>query len=170
MTHQQLHQQANQLARNFVELQKTSNSSTNNIAVFMEPTERYIISMLAIWKAGGTYCPISTKSPAERNEEVIKWSKPLAVIVDENLQKFFLSDSYSATTTNIKTYQNLVYQEQDKDVSAMNLKSDEMLLNYETTDALLMFTSGTLHEILPLHISVKVLKFLGPPLHYLYVS
>ena len=28
----------------------------------------------------------------------------------------------------------------------------------------------TLHKILPLRISVKVLKFLGPPLHYLYVS
>ena len=28
----------------------------------------------------------------------------------------------------------------------------------------------SLHEILPLHLSVKVLKFLGPPLHYLYVS
>ena len=31
------------------------------------------------------------------------------------------------------------------------------------------FLEITLHEILPLRISVKVLKFLGPPLHYLYV-
>ena len=143
MTHQQLHQRANQLARKLVTLQKTAKGSTNNIAVFMEPTERYIISMLAIWKAGGTYCAISTKSPAERNAQVINRSKPLTVIVDENLQNSFLSDSKSAETANINTYQNLVNEAQDQSVLSSNLNSDEMLLNHETTDALLLFTSGT---------------------------
>ena len=143
LTHQELHQRANQLARQLVALQKTARGSNNTVVLFMEPNETYIISMLAIWKAGGTYCPISTKSPPDRNAEIVNIAKPFTVIVDKNLQNSFLSDSESSETAKLTNYQDLLKEAQDENVSSENLNSDEMLQNHMKTDSFLFFTSGT---------------------------
>ena len=143
LTHQELNQQANQLARQLVALQKTASSSNTNVLMFLQPTERFIISMLAIWKAGGTFCAISPKSPPERNAQIVSYTKPLTVIADESIKHFFLSGSKAAEAANLKSYQDLIKEAQDGNVSYENLNSEEMLQNHEKTDALLVFTSGT---------------------------
>jgi amino acid adenylation domain-containing protein len=69
MTYGQLNAQADRLARN---LRWLGVGPEVPVAVCLERSFEYVVSALAIWKAGGAYLPIDSSSPAERCATIIE--------------------------------------------------------------------------------------------------
>lgn len=48
----------------------------------MAPSDKLIITLLAIWKAGCAYLPLDPTFPKNRIEHILNESKPVLVIYD----------------------------------------------------------------------------------------
>lgn len=53
------------------------------VAVSMYPSDKLVIALLAIWKAGAAYLPIDPTFPGPRIEHIVRESKPFMVVYDE---------------------------------------------------------------------------------------
>lgn len=89
ITYGSLEAKSNQLARRISQiLESTDRKRPNNdgdhvIIVCMEPSERLIITLLAIWKVGAAYLPLDINTPINRMEHIFKEVNPLLVITDQ---------------------------------------------------------------------------------------
>lgn len=54
------------------------------IAVCMSPSDHLVATLLAIWKAGAAYLPLDVTFPLNRIEHIVKESKPVLVIHDDD--------------------------------------------------------------------------------------
>lgn len=87
-SYSELNKLSNKLARsirqNVIDNRLPSNSDGDYIvAVSMYPSDKLIITLLAIWKAGAAYLPLDPTFPGPRIEHIIRESKPFMVIFDE---------------------------------------------------------------------------------------
>ena len=78
------------------ELRQAGTSSKKNsvVAIFMEPSVDYVISMLAILTAGAAYVPLETAYPTAMLQRVLSDATPVAVITKMG-QRPLLPDTHS---------------------------------------------------------------------------
>src|SRR5436190_16048296 len=75
LTYHELNERANQVAHH---LQKVGVGPEKLVGVYMERTERTVVAILGILKAGGCYVPIDLVYPQDRVEFILKDSNALA--------------------------------------------------------------------------------------------
>jgi long-subunit acyl-CoA synthetase (AMP-forming) len=78
-----------QKASNLSDLLKEQNFSQGKLAAIeIEKSPEYLVSMLAIWMAGGVFVPLDPKLPKARRDVILKSSKPAIIISsDYNIQE-----------------------------------------------------------------------------------
>ncbi|MBD1379489.1 non-ribosomal peptide synthetase [Metabacillus arenae] len=86
MTYTELDQQSNQLARY---LQRKGVGSETKVAVNMDRSIDYIVSILAVLKAGGTYIPMDPDQPSSRLRYIIEDSKCEILLTKAMYKKLF---------------------------------------------------------------------------------
>lgn len=89
LTHNQLNQSANQLASVLIHRISTCEVEPNGdgdwiIAVCMPPSDKLIITLLAILKTGAAYLPIDVTFPKSRIDHIVQEAKPAFIIYDSN--------------------------------------------------------------------------------------
>ncbi len=82
-TYFELNQLANQISK---KLGKFGIKPEKTVGVYLKRTPNIIISLLAIWKAGGIYIPIDSSNPLERVEYIIKDANIDLLVVDKEIQ------------------------------------------------------------------------------------
>lgn len=86
---------ANQLARSILQFLSNSNRQRVNqdgdyvITVCMHPSEKLIITLLAIWKVGAAYLPLDINTPISRMEHIFSEVNPLMMITDQKGTSLF---------------------------------------------------------------------------------
>ncbi|KAL9694360.1 hypothetical protein quinque_013645 [Culex quinquefasciatus] len=105
------------------------------IAVCMQPSDRLVTTLLAIWKAGAAYLPLDPTFPANRIEHILKESRPVLVIHEdyENLTVF--------GETPAVAYADL--RQKASPLSNANLLPEQMLGAGDNALALVLYTSGS---------------------------
>ena len=83
----ELNQRANNLANYLV--QNCDLSLDDKVALFLDRSDHFIVSLLGILKAGGVYVPIDTGAPSGRIEFILEDAKPKTVItISEHIFNF----------------------------------------------------------------------------------
>jgi amino acid adenylation domain-containing protein len=82
ITYQELNQKANGLAQ---QLQICGVLPGTIVAIYLEPSIEFILSMLAILKAGAAYLPLDIETPEIRVEHILQDSKPIKIITSTHL-------------------------------------------------------------------------------------
>lgn len=54
------------------------------IAVCMRPNDHLVATLLAIWKTGAAYLPLDVTFPLNRIDHIVKESKPVLVLFDDD--------------------------------------------------------------------------------------
>ncbi|BBH53188.1 non-ribosomal peptide synthetase [Fluviispira sanaruensis] len=80
ITYKQLDEYSNKLA-NYI-LQKFAISENTLIGISLNRSEKIIISILAIIKAGAAYIPIDTKLPIDRVKYILNDANPITILTD----------------------------------------------------------------------------------------
>lgn len=60
------------------------------VAVNLSPSDRLVLVLLAIWKAGAAYLPLDQAFPGARIEHIVREAKPALVVFDEGKEKKFI--------------------------------------------------------------------------------
>ncbi len=81
LTYRQLHQQANQLANKL--LQQYSLQPNDLVAIQMDRSERMLVAMMAVNKAGAAYVPIDPAFPEERCQYIAANARAKLTITDQ---------------------------------------------------------------------------------------
>ncbi|KAJ5894990.1 hypothetical protein N7495_006681 [Penicillium taxi] len=102
----------------------------SRVAVFQSPSTDWICSILAIWRAGGTYVAMDKKVGLDRLVMIASRSEPTVVIVDSSTAPEFPQLHTSALPLNIST------------LSASKIESAPNLATANQVAAI-MFTSGS---------------------------
>lgn len=89
MSYNFLNSFTNRLAATIVKEIRTLQTSANQdgdyvIAVCMAPSDYLVAALLAIWKAGAAYLPLDVTFPTNRIEHIVRESKPVLVIHDDD--------------------------------------------------------------------------------------
>ncbi|MCX7118469.1 MAG: AMP-binding protein, partial [Legionellales bacterium] len=82
ITYQELNQKANGLAQ---QLKICGVIPGTIVAIYLEPSIEFILSMLAILKAGAAYLPLDIQTPEIRVEHILQDSKPIKIITSTHL-------------------------------------------------------------------------------------
>ncbi|QHI35408.1 Tyrocidine synthase 3 [Kordia antarctica] len=82
LTYKELDEVSNQLAHCFIKEHNIESNDT--IAVKLDRSEQFIITILAILKAGASYIPIDTNYPQERKEFILNDAKVKMLVTDSN--------------------------------------------------------------------------------------
>ena len=84
LTYQQLDERASVLA---VHLQQLGVGPEKLVALLMERGKDLLVSILAIWKAGGAYLPLNLSSPARQHGQILAQSRTMLVLTSEQWQE-----------------------------------------------------------------------------------
>ena len=82
ITYGELNKRANGLAQHLMEREVSPNTL---VAVYLEPSIEFIISILAILKVGAAYLPLDTETPFVRVNTILQDSKPTRIITNSHL-------------------------------------------------------------------------------------
>lgn len=85
ITYQELNEKANQLANYLI---AKGLQPSEIVGIMLGRSAEMIISILAIMKAGGAYLPLDIKSPATRNERVLRDSKASMLVTGSDHMDF----------------------------------------------------------------------------------
>lgn len=94
MTYAALEMKSNQLARKISLFLKNNERKQPNkdgdyvIVVCMEPSEKLIVTLLAIWKVGAAFLPIDVNIPINRMEHIFSEVNPLMTVTDKTSKQF----------------------------------------------------------------------------------
>lgn len=137
-TYEQIDKLTNKLARTIqqtiVENKLPKNSDGDYIvAVNMRPTDSLVIALLSIWKAGCAYLPLDHAFPGPRIEHIIRESRPVMVIFDEDSQ--FYLDTHKISM--VKLLQTSAHQPE------CSFKENEKVLRSKDDLAVVLYTSGS---------------------------
>lgn len=95
LSYSELNQQANILAHRLLsEFPSTELLNDRLIAIYMPHGINMIISVLAVLKSGAAYLPLDFEYPFERIKEIIVFSNPLAIIVEDERDAKFLTKNF----------------------------------------------------------------------------
>lgn len=104
LTYEQLNQKANQLAHYLINQGVTPDTL---IAVFLERSVDFLITVLGILKAGGAYIPLDTSYPYERISLILKEAgNPLLITTSVQKKKFASNVGALLILTNNKHIEN----------------------------------------------------------------
>ncbi|MBL6449158.1 amino acid adenylation domain-containing protein [Fulvivirga sp. 29W222] len=129
VTYGELNRRANKLAYYLKE--NAGLGTGDKVAIFLDRSDHYIVSLLGILKAGAAYAPIDPNAPEERIKYILQDLKPKAVItVSEHIFEF---DEYDGELVSIDIQEDSF--DENVDGVAHDLNADHM--------AYVMYTSGT---------------------------
>ena len=83
LTYRELNEQANKLANYLKQLGVRAETP---VALYLERTQRMVVAILAVLKAGGTYVPIDLAYPRDRLSFMLQDAQPLILITEESLR------------------------------------------------------------------------------------
>ena len=125
-----LNEKANQLANYLIE--KCEIKSDVVIGVLLNRDVDLLIVMLAIFKVGGTYMPLDPNSPSERNDYIIKNSRPICMITKKKYNH----------TIQKKEMKVFLIEKINKEIEEKNHNNLDIKFN-NLTAAYVIYTSGT---------------------------
>ena len=103
--------------------------STSRVAVFQQPSADWVCSLLAIWRAGGTYIPMDLRNPIPRLAAIAKAAKPTVILCQTDTEGDVKELSSKATVINVSNLGDSV------PVAKIQAKAN--------TAATILFTSGS---------------------------
>nr|QNH91384.1 ebony [Harmonia axyridis] len=103
------------------------------VAVNLLPTDRLVLVLLAIWKAGAAYLPLDHAFPGARIEHIMREAKPALVIFDEDSD--FYVDAFKLSIDEL-------WSKSSKE-SEMGIKKNERLKHQSGDLAIALYTSGS---------------------------
>ncbi len=127
----ELNQRANQLAR---VLRRYGVETDKTVGVFMERSPLMVISILAIWKAGGAYIPIDPDFPEQRILDILNDSGSTAVLTKIEYCQNYLKTNYHGQVLQLDEISEEVQNESNEN---LDLKLDMTSLSY------VIYTSGS---------------------------
>lgn len=135
-----LNENANQIARLIISQAKQHELEPNQdgdwiVSVCMQPTEKLVTILLAIWKSGAAYLPMDPSFPANRMQHIRKEAQPFLIICDDDVD----DQQFDPTIT-------LTVEECfDKrlEFANSNIDSSELLNSTENDLAIVLYTSGS---------------------------
>lgn len=128
LTYKELDDKSNQMAQM---LKKKGIGQNNIVALIMDKSPRFIISLMAVIKAGGAYLPIEPSYPTERINYMLEDSGAALAVCDE---------SYTEVLERITCEQKWLYSGQE-----LLRQSNEEVVSGNTINSLayVIYTSGT---------------------------
>ncbi|NHN25925.1 amino acid adenylation domain-containing protein [Flavobacterium jejuense] len=134
LTYDQLNKKANQLAQFLLDEGMTSKDI---IGVLLTRSSEFILTVLAVLKAGGSFLPLDTDLPEERINYILEHSKCNLVITDN-----FHFDIVSETKFNLNASKSMIL---NLDVVSYDSKSIDNVQNNNSSNELayIIYTSGT---------------------------
>ncbi|KAL1506202.1 hypothetical protein ABEB36_005604 [Hypothenemus hampei] len=137
-TYEEIDKLTNQIARTIRQTIVHNNLGRNPdgdyiVAVNMHPSDSLVITLLAIWKAGCAYLPLDHAFPGPRIEHIIRESRPVLVIFDEDSQ--FYLDIYKFS---FETMMELSVQNPEE-----FLNDEEKLFHLKDDLGIVLYTSGS---------------------------
>lgn len=137
-TYTELNNLTNRLARVIRQTILEKSLPRNNdgdfiVAVSMHPSDYLVITLLAIWKAGGAYLPLDPTFPKARVEHILREAKPVMVLFDEDAGNF------------VNTFKLHVndFLNSSHNLSSNPLSDDELLQHLRDDLAIVLYTSGS---------------------------
>ena len=97
ITYQELNQKANGLAQH---LKVCGVLPGMIVAIYLEPSIEFILSMLAILKTGAAYLPLDTETPEIRVAHILHDSNPIKIITNTHLAAHLSKHKDSIITLN----------------------------------------------------------------------
>ncbi|KAG0006413.1 hypothetical protein BGZ65_008339, partial [Modicella reniformis] len=134
VTYRDLNERANRLASH-IRTCLSKYPGQQLVALFMDKSERMILSILAVWKAGAGYVPIDPSYPEDR----------VTFILEDTAAKMVISDQQYAERLIAMTGNNLnVLVSESADELCRDFSGENLLRNVSSTDlAYIIYTSGT---------------------------
>ncbi|MCC2442994.1 amino acid adenylation domain-containing protein [Bacillus cereus] len=126
ISYSDLNGRANQLART---LRKSGIGNESVVGIVGQPTIDAIVSILAVLKAGGSYCPIDPNAPIERINHIMNESGISLLLVQDDDSSIAVSNVHVLNTSNPELF-----------------RGDDTNLNYEVQPsnlAYVIYTSGS---------------------------
>lgn len=106
------------------------------IAVCMQPSDDLVTTLLAIWKAGASYLPIDPSFPTNRIQHILRESKPIIVVHDDNVDKLRFGPAVITLTISELSLNSM-------QLEGGNLMAAEMMGNGVSNLAIVLYTSGS---------------------------
>ncbi|XP_048524265.1 mycosubtilin synthase subunit C isoform X1 [Dendroctonus ponderosae] len=137
-TYEEIDKITNKIARTIQETVQKNNLPRNQdgdyiVAVNMHPSDSLVIVLLSIWKSGCAYLPLDHAFPGPRIEHIIRESRPVMVIYDED-SPFYL-DTFKLSAGEI-----FKHSENQPNTSL----NGSPILQHEKDDlAIVLYTSGS---------------------------
>ena len=132
ITYKELDEYSNQLANHLISAYHIQNNDLVTIA--LERNDFFLIAILAVWKSGGAYIPISSDVPEERIKHIVSQSDSKIFITTKNYQSEYLEGYFDAN--NIAVVYGDTYPMDEKSTSP-NVAISPNDLSY------IIFTSGS---------------------------
>lgn len=139
-SYRQLNEQANKIARVILQRGNNNHIPPNGdgdyiVAVCMQPSDRLLITLLAIWKSGAAYLPLEPSFPEQRIKHILKESKPIMIIHDDTAD----TDAFAGT---LEVSYSILSKECQED-SSENIPENMCLKQSTENLALVLYTSGS---------------------------
>ena len=132
LTYRELNEQANRLARFFVEKEIGPDVV---VALLMERSLDFLIAVLAIFKAGGAYLPLNPYAPAKRQAQVVGQSRTPLLLTERAFEPILDQMAINEEETEILFMQTLSLAEYEADNLPSRSTPDEL--------AYVIYTSGS---------------------------
>lgn len=143
LTYNQLNHAANRIAAALINQIKSRELKPNGdgdwiVAVCMPPSDKLIVTLLSVLKAGAAYLPIDATFPKSRIDHILKDAKPALIIYDENeIDRSTFDDDTAATSFE-------EYKELTLNYDHENISDDQMLKAANNSHlAVVLYTSGS---------------------------
>jgi non-ribosomal peptide synthetase component F len=134
------------------------------VAVCMEPSDRLVLTLLAVWKIGAAYLPLDPNFPSARVRHILNEAQPMFAVVDKGKlcltiviylfcnpsSSIFTCSTYHIVSDdpelfgsfrNIAQYEEL--HQQAADLSPEILPDTETITGKSTSLAIVLYTSGS---------------------------
>lgn len=157
LTYQALDQQANKLAHC---LQARGVGPDAIVALFLSRSPRFLITLLAVLKAGGAYLPLDPTLPVERLALLVKDAHPLIVVTEQALCREWLEDLHTLAFSwdDPQTQQQVAYAPGSPPVRSLHPEQIAMVI-YTSGSTGMPKGVGVSHRALMSHTSVIVERF-----------
>ncbi len=132
-TYEEINRRANKLARY---IKNIGAGPEQIIGLYLERTPEMIISILAVFKAGAAYAPISTAYPKDRLEYLINDAGLEVILTSSNLER-------GLSNLNTKAPVTFVYLDKEKEDIDRESEEEVPCLNERNNLAYVIFTSGS---------------------------